>query len=167
MANPLSIFVAEPNVVNFSKLFLHTLSHLICTLISENEGLEKLRSASNLRKISGPAQLSFFSVHLNFFSVCHLIFFQIYTINLKKSRWQTEKKLRCTEKKFRCAGPEIFLRFETDLNFSRPWFSEIKVQIKWPTLIFAMSCAFRPETFVLINKWLQDLCRHYSTVGWN
>ena len=29
-----------------------------------------------------------------------------------------------------CAGPEIFLRFETDLNFSRPWFIEIKVQIK-------------------------------------
>ena len=39
--------------------------------------------------------------------------------------WQTEKKSRC-------AGPENFLRFETDLNFSRPWFSEIKVQIKWP-----------------------------------
>ena len=36
------------------------------------------------------------------------------------------------EKKIRCAGPEIFLRFETDLNFSRPRFSEIKVQIKWP-----------------------------------
>ena len=28
--------------------------HLICTLISENQGLEKLRSDSNLRKISGP-----------------------------------------------------------------------------------------------------------------
>ena len=108
-------------------------SHLFCTLISENQGLEKLRSILNLRKISGPAELNFFSVHLNFFSVCHLNFFQIYTINLKKSRWQTEKKLRCTEKKFRCAGPEIFLRFETDLNFSRPWFSEIKVQIKWPS----------------------------------
>jgi hypothetical protein len=26
---------------------------------------------------------------------------------------------------------EIFLRFEADLNFSRPSFSEIKVQIKW------------------------------------
>ena len=109
------------------------LSHLFCTLISENQGLEKLRSILNLRKISGPAELIFFSVHLNFFSVCHLNFFQIYTINLKKSRWQTEKKLRCTEKKFRSAGPEIFLRFETDLNFSRPWFSEIKVQIKWPS----------------------------------
>ena len=28
--------------------------------------------------------------------------------------------IRSTEKKFRCAGPEIFLRFKTDLNFSRP-----------------------------------------------
>ena len=59
----------------------------------------------------------------------------MYSVNLKKFRWQTEKKLRCTEKKFRCAGPEIFLRFETDLNFSRPRFSEIKVQIKWPMII--------------------------------
>ena len=42
------------------------MSHLICTLISENEGLEKLRSASNLRKISVPADLNFFSV-LSFF----------------------------------------------------------------------------------------------------
>ena len=49
--------------------------HLICTLISENQGLEKLRSDSNLRKISGPA-------HLTFFSVCHLNFFQVYGINL-------------------------------------------------------------------------------------
>ena len=29
--------------------------------------------------------------------------------------------------------PDIFLRFEADLDFSRPWFSEIKVQIKRPT----------------------------------
>ena len=33
---------------------------LICTLISENQGLEKSRSYSNLRKISGPANLDFF-----------------------------------------------------------------------------------------------------------
>ena len=51
--------------------------HLICTLISENKGLEKSKSASNLRKISVPE-------HLNFFSVCHLNFFQIYGINQKK-----------------------------------------------------------------------------------
>ena len=103
-------------------------SHLICTLISENEGLEKSRSASNLRKISVPA-------HLNFFSVCHLNFFQVYGTNLKKIQLTNWKKFRSTEKKFRCAGPEIFLRFETDLNFSRPWFSEMKVQIKWPSVV--------------------------------
>jgi hypothetical protein len=38
---------------------------LICTLISENQGLEKSRSPSNLRKISGPANLDFFlGLHL-------------------------------------------------------------------------------------------------------
>ena len=42
-------------------------SHLFCALISENQGLEKLRSVSNLRKSSGPAQMNFFSVHLIFF----------------------------------------------------------------------------------------------------
>ena len=30
---------------------------LICTLISESQGLEKSRSASNIRKISGPLNL--------------------------------------------------------------------------------------------------------------
>jgi hypothetical protein len=48
---------------------------LICTLISENQGLEKLRSVSILKKMSGPE-------HLDFFSVCHLDFFQVYGINL-------------------------------------------------------------------------------------
>ena len=37
-----------------------TFGLLICTLISENQGLEKLRSDSNLRKILGPANLDFF-----------------------------------------------------------------------------------------------------------
>lgn len=49
---------------------------LICTLISEIEGLEKSRSASYLRKTSGPANLD------GFFSVCDMDFFQIYNINL-------------------------------------------------------------------------------------
>ena len=43
---------------------------LICTLISENQGLEKSMSALNLRKISGPANLDFFqiySINLAFF----------------------------------------------------------------------------------------------------
>jgi hypothetical protein len=44
-------------------------------LISENQGREKLRSVLNLRKISIPAQL-------DFFSVCRLDFFQVYGINV-------------------------------------------------------------------------------------
>ena len=46
--------------------FLHqSFSLLICTLISENQGLEKSRSVSNLRKNSGPANLDFFlGLHL-------------------------------------------------------------------------------------------------------
>ena len=47
---------------------IHSIGLLIYSLISENQGLEKLRSVSNLRKISDPA-------HLDFFSVCHLDFF--------------------------------------------------------------------------------------------
>ena len=86
---------------------------LICALISENQGLEKAWSVSNLRKISGP-------VHLYLFLVYHLDFFQVYGINLASFL-----------EKSKFAGHEIFLRFETDFNYSRPWFSEIKVQIKW------------------------------------
>ena len=38
---------------------------LICTLISENPGLQKSRSVSNRIKISGPANLDFFlGLHL-------------------------------------------------------------------------------------------------------
>ena len=45
--------------------FAYTNGLLICTVISENQGLEKSRSASNLRKISGPANLDFFlGLHL-------------------------------------------------------------------------------------------------------
>ena len=60
------------------KLSNYTFGHLICTFISENQGLDKSRSVSNLIKISVP-------VHLNFFSVCHLNFFQVYGTNLKKN----------------------------------------------------------------------------------
>ena len=62
----------------------HTFSHLFCTLISENQGLDKSSSVSNLRKISVP-------VHLNFF--------QVYGTNLKKIQLTNWKKFRSTEKK--------------------------------------------------------------------
>ena len=49
--------------------FDQTIGLLICTLISENQGLAKSRSTSNLRKISGPANLDFFfSLSPGFFS---------------------------------------------------------------------------------------------------
>jgi hypothetical protein len=74
-------------------------------LISENQGFEKSRSVSNLRKISGPA-------NLDFFSVCHLDFSQVYGINLAFFLGGD------LEKKSRFAGTEIFMK--------------IKVQIKRP-----------------------------------
>ena len=40
--------------------------------------------------------------------------------------------MKTWKKKCRFAGPEIFLMFVVDLDFSWPWFSEIKVQIKRP-----------------------------------
>ena len=90
---------------------------LICTLISENIGLEKSRSISNPRKISG-------SVNLDFFP-----------------GFQLEKKLGLCYKSEKIQLPNLkktsglqnlkfFLGFEIDLDFSRPWFSEIRVQIK-------------------------------------
>ena len=89
-------------------------------MISENQGLEKLRSALNLRKISGPTHLQFF------FQFVTWIFFRFKSSFFsRRSPW----------KKSRFAGPENFLRFETDLDFSRPWFSEIKVQIKRPCIV--------------------------------
>ena len=86
---------------------LQSIGLLICTLIYENQGLEKSRSASNLRKISGPANLHFFlGLHLK---------------NKLDLYYKPEKnpgdKLK---KKSRFAGPENFLRFEADLDFSRP-----------------------------------------------
>ena len=76
-------------------------------MISENQGLEKSRSVSNLKKISGPANLNFFpGLHLGKkLGLYH------------KSEKNPGDKLK---KKSRFAGPEIFLRFETDLDFSRP-----------------------------------------------
>ena len=81
---------------------------LICSLISENQGLVKLGSVSNLRKISGPA-------HLDFFSGCHLDFFQVYGINLAFFLGE-DLEVGLPRSKSRFAGPEIFLRFD----FPRP-----------------------------------------------
>ena len=76
-------------------------------MISENQGLEKLRSVSNLRKISGPANLDFFlGLHLE----------KKLDLYHKPEKNPGDK----LKKKSRFAGPENFLRFEADLDFSRP-----------------------------------------------
>ena len=68
---------------------------------------DKSRSASNLRKISGSANLDIFlGLHLE----------KKLDLYHQPEKNPGEK----LKKKSRCAGPEIFLRFETDLNFSRP-----------------------------------------------
>ena len=74
---------------------------------------------------------------------------------IQETNW---KKLRCTEKKIRCAGPEFFLRFEVDLNFSRPWFSEIKVQIKWQGLSGEInSCDILKEFLTVLFDFFFDV----------
>ena len=65
------MYLLERPCIHQSSFKCSAFGLLICTLISENQGLEK----SNLRKISGPA-------NLDFFSVCHLDLFQVYSINL-------------------------------------------------------------------------------------
>jgi hypothetical protein len=57
------LFVIVHSVLWLFTIFflqLSTLGLLICTSISENQGLEKSRSASNLRKISGLQTWIFF-----------------------------------------------------------------------------------------------------------
>ena len=106
--------------------------HLICTLIYENQGFEKLRSISNLRKISGAADLIFFfSSPEFFFSLSPEFFSDLWYKSEKNLVDKLKKNSGLLKKKIRYVGPEFLLRFETDLNFSRPWFSEMKVQIKW------------------------------------
>ena len=75
------------------------MGHLFCTLISENQGLEKLRSASNLRKIRSCTTEFFFSTP-EFFFCLSPDFFYVYGINLKKNSGdKLKKKIRSTEKK--------------------------------------------------------------------
>ena len=56
-----------PSIILWVARSQHSIGHLICTFISENQGLEKSSSVSNLRKISGPAHLHFFFSRLEFF----------------------------------------------------------------------------------------------------
>ena len=68
-------------------------NRLFNLLISENQGLEKLRSVSNLKKISGPAHLIFFSVDLIFFfSLSTGFFSDLYHKSEKNSGDKLKKK---------------------------------------------------------------------------
>ena len=70
------------------------------------------------------------------------------------------KTIQVTDwKKSRCTEHENFLRFEKDLNFSRPWFSEIKVQIKRPSGY--SSIKWRLEKLSLIKLPIHYLLNTY------
>ena len=77
-------FIQKNSAVNY--FFFHdNFGLLTCTLISENQGLEKSRSISDPRKISGSANLDFFPGLLPEKS-------WVYTINLKKIQVPNLKK---------------------------------------------------------------------------
>ena len=81
-----------------------TVSHLFCTLISENQGLDKSRSVSNLIKISVPVHLNFFFSALDFFfSLSPEFFSDLYHKSEKNPGDKLKKKN---------------LRLEVDLDFS-------------------------------------------------
>ena len=68
--------------------FKLTVGSLICALISENQGLHEFRFVSNVKKISGPAHLDFFSVcHLDFSGLCYKSSFFSRLIPRKKSKF--------------------------------------------------------------------------------
>ena len=114
-----TLFVQSDSVPGFGHHFLDS-SHNSWYLsgaengqnFSENKGLDKSRSVSNLIKISVPVHLNFFSVHLIFFSVCHLNFFQVYDTNLKKIQLTNWKKIQVYWKKIQVCRT---------WNFSKVW----------------------------------------------
>ena len=80
-----------------------------------------------------------------FFSGFTTGFFQVYSANSAFFQGGDLKKIRF-------AGPEIFLRFEIDLDFLRPRFSEIKVQIKRPSLCIMYIYYFYEVLVVKLKK---------------
>ena len=64
------------------------------------------------------------------------------------------------KKKSRFAEPEIFLGFEIDLDFSRPGFSDIRVQIKRPNKRQTLQCNIQ---WYLIFRTLNQLKEFYLT----
>ena len=132
-----------------------TLGLLICPLISENQGLEKSKSVSNPRIFLGSANLDF-----------------VPGLQPEKSwvytYYKPEKNLGVkTEKMSRFAEFEIFLGFEINLDFSRLWFSEIRVQIKRPSVSFwraELQQQYNGAKSAKKNRWentMNCLCQVY------
>ena len=86
--------------LSISKMCKSAICHFICTFISENQDLGRLRSVSNLTKISGPAHLNFFSVDLTFFQFVNWTFFRFVNKSEKKSGDKLKKKSGVQELKF-------------------------------------------------------------------
>ena len=61
----LTKFFYVVNLQNETDKDIPTIGLLICALISENQGLEKSRSASNIRNMLSSANLDFFSLALH------------------------------------------------------------------------------------------------------
>ena len=103
------------------KLFLST--HSLFYFRPFNLHLDFWKSRSLEIKVCFKPNKNFMSCTPGFFSNMSPGFFSGFWYKSSFfSRWRRRKKSRW-------AGPE---RFKADLDFSRPWFSEIKVQIKWP-----------------------------------
>ena len=91
--------------------------------------------------------------------------FGIYRPEIKV--WKQPASFCRPRKKSRFVGPEIFLRFEADLDFSRPWFSEIKAQIKRTSVApFSrnLNSNFRKLCVKLQNISEKSQCLQISTI---
>ena len=125
----------------------HSNSHLFCTLISWKSRSWEIKVYFKPLKNFRSCRTEFFFSTPDFFSVCHLNFFQIYTINLKKSRWQTEKNSGVLKKNQVCRT----------WNFSKVW-RPIKVQIKWPSVLSKnlwMPLQKEYQPIVIFFAWLR------------
>ena len=130
----------------------------------------KSRSVSNIRKISGPAYLIFFSVHLSFFSVCHLSFFQVYGTNLKKIHVNWKKNQVCRTLIFQNLDfQKSRWRLNGRLSLVAHWFEHVKFWIL-NIVFFRQAQLTHPDQWatndirVEYEKW--HFLRYHNTYNW-